>query len=57
MDAAARFKPLVDAAVDILEKHTGDENDQKWVRVLLNNRNHRGNDVDTVWTIYTEVSG
>jgi hypothetical protein len=30
---AARFEPLIQAAIDVLKTHEADENGKKWVRV------------------------
>ncbi|KIM83338.1 hypothetical protein PILCRDRAFT_819586 [Piloderma croceum F 1598] len=51
-DPEARFQPLIQAAVNVLKKHEGDENGKKWVRVWYKTK--CGTEVK-LWTKDVEV--
>jgi hypothetical protein len=55
-DIEIHLEPRIQAAVDALKEHEGDENGRKWVRVSHNTRYYRdGSWEDVSWTKDIEV--
>jgi hypothetical protein len=54
-DVQAGFQRLIDAAVDILKKHEGDEDGKKWVKVWHRTIFRNVEQQDIVWTKVVEV--